>query len=500
MENVVLLILDSLRGDHIEKHAPIITDLADNNLFFEQAVAPSRWSLPSHASLFTGLAPHEHGIHTMDDEFDGLPLVERMNEKGCSTFGVSANPFCSAAFGFEEPFDDFRYTLDNRLPRGVDVSSVVGTPSESGKRGGPLRRYSSLIRAVFGHEEILASLYNVGFSTLRKAVGEFESLQHIPHPLFQASTVYLYDPERNTRAIEQYLDERTDGEPFFVFSNYMDTHRPYYPSESYQRQKLGAKLSFREMKRLNEGVGHPQSFAAQQAHGLIDESDLAVVRNLYAGTVSEVDAHIRRILQTLEENGLREETLVVVTADHGEALGEIGPRGHRRVGHIDTVSDHVLTVPLLFINPSLEPIQIEEPVPLTCLYDVLAEGPPTAAPGIVDRLVTEGPVVSECLATKNTWDEEDREDVTKDFERRQTAEHTCVMFEGQQKIAFDTAGDLWAWEGEEPTEVEDLNPGLEETCRSRLDRIEETLWRGGRDVSTGKDHDVRSQLEELGYL
>lgn len=99
--------------------------------------------------------------------------------------------------------------------------------------------------------------------------------------------------------------------------------------------------------------------------------------------MAEVDEHVARLLETLEKKGLREETLVVITANPGEDFVETGPRGERRVGHVDTVSDNVLTVPLLFVNPTLKPERVRDSVSFICLFDVLVNLHRDGTPEIV---------------------------------------------------------------------------------------------------------------------
>ena len=123
--NILLVVWDACRYDYAVEHASFLNELASSNLSFENAVAPSPWSLPSHASIFTGEYPHEHGSNRFGDSVD-TPLVTELSDRGYTTYGVSANGFASQRTGFHEEFDEFRYT-GGRDPYadGMDVSGTA---------------------------------------------------------------------------------------------------------------------------------------------------------------------------------------------------------------------------------------------------------------------------------------------------------------------------------------------------------------------------------------
>jgi arylsulfatase A-like enzyme len=81
-----------------------------DNVSFENAVAASNWSLPSHASLFSGTYPSKHGSHMIHDRIDASPLLESLHDAGYRSYSVSANGFASHRTGFHEPFDETHYT------------------------------------------------------------------------------------------------------------------------------------------------------------------------------------------------------------------------------------------------------------------------------------------------------------------------------------------------------------------------------------------------------
>jgi arylsulfatase A-like enzyme len=115
--NVVLVVVDSLRPDHLGCYgyarptSPAIDRLAASGVVFEQAHAPSSWSWPSVASLFTGLWPPTHGVEDVDRCFlsDSIEtLAEHFSARGCTTLGVTANPLINKRKNFQQGFEEWR--------------------------------------------------------------------------------------------------------------------------------------------------------------------------------------------------------------------------------------------------------------------------------------------------------------------------------------------------------------------------------------------------------
>jgi len=495
-KNVIFLVLDACRSDFLEEYAPNTSSLAGDNLYFRNAVAPSDWSLPSHASLFSGDRPHEHGQCSKEVPFESVPLVEKLNDDGYTTYGVSSNPFCNYAFDFDVPFDEFVSTMDRSKKQGLWVGDATDAIDSAGSHSA-IRQYASVFLQALRHDAPLASLFNCAIAGKNKAVRKFDALSKIPHPDFQKN-LYGYSPEWNTETITDFIEQESKtSTPFFIFSNYMDTHRPYYPSPKYQRRALEKKLSFREIKRLNEGIGHPQRFLELDNTGQIDEADLETLQSLYAGTVMEVDEHIQQILTSLDKRRLRDETLVVIAADHGENLGEEDPRGGRRMGHIESVSDNHLTVPLIIANPSIKSKSVSEYIPLTCVFDLM--GTKRRAKGVEQLFRSEGPVTNECPASKEDWLDK-YPNIPQGIAKRGTQEHICVSYGGNYKIAMSTIGSAWAWNNNIHIDTSQLPKMLRNSCSKNLEDLKNMSTLKGKDQRSGMGSEASERLNDLGYL
>lgn len=137
MQNVLLVVWDACRLDRAKEHAGFLNELRQDNLWFENAVAPSRWSLPSHVSMFTGDYPSQHGHCTPYSTVRDLSLLSHLTEREYHCIGVSANAFVSGAYGFDDLFDEFHYTLSGKgFDDGADVSKLLEAgQSRCGKEG-----------------------------------------------------------------------------------------------------------------------------------------------------------------------------------------------------------------------------------------------------------------------------------------------------------------------------------------------------------------------------
>lgn len=494
--NILLVIWDACRLDYAQEHASELSALASDNIWFETAIAPSPWSLPSHASLFTGQYPHEHGCHRLDDSID-TDLLDRLAERGYRTYGVSANGFASQRTGFHEEFDEFHYTGGRELyPDGLDVSGFAqrrlgkDESVDAGVLVATLKRIARHDRPL----QSAANLVSVGLGELSDA---YEQLQRIPHPVVSPDSGYCYSPEHNTRQLRSVVERDGDG-PFFAFMNYMDTHRPYKPRPELQEKHLGRTLSFREIRRLNEHVAYPWEFADDLQNGSIDEADIETVRGLYAGEVETVDEHLGRIRDLLNEAGVLDDTLIVVTSDHGENLGEADERGWQRMGHEASVSDAVLRIPLLVANPHLDGRTVSEPVSLKDLFHLFVDGTDelveTGGAEVPGLLPFEGVTASQYPATGGQKFFERHPEVDDEIIRHRVTEHSAVIFDETWKVIVESTGKRWAGTEEGAREFSEASDRLARIAEDHLFNLRE--WTEEEELS---DEDI-SRLEALGYL
>ncbi|MFB6187089.1 MAG: sulfatase-like hydrolase/transferase, partial [Halobacteriaceae archaeon] len=204
--NIVLLVLDSVRGDRISNQeefnvsTPNLTELSKKGRFFENAYSTGSWTVPAHGSLFTGKLPSEHGAHAKHKYFNvekenTLPGI--LSSLSYTTVGFSTNPWISDEFGFARGFDEF-YELRSPLPfsdEQADPRNEMESPS-----------FSQVIRWILSGNPFKRGI-NGAYAKI------FQDIPYAP-----ASSM-------NDKIID-WISNHSE-EPFFLFANYMDAHEPY---------------------------------------------------------------------------------------------------------------------------------------------------------------------------------------------------------------------------------------------------------------------------------
>ena len=208
-------------------------------------------------------------------------------------------------------------------------------------------------------ETIATTLSGDGFATagfhsnpfVSRAYGFDEGFDHFDDDLHlgQHKLVALaqraFDKLRNRHyARAEEINERSlswldslDDEPFFLWNHYMDTHGPYEPPGEYATLYADESVSGREaQKRYQRAIDDPESITDEEREFLID---------LYDAEIRYNDAQIGEFLAALRERDLLAESLLIVTADHGDAFGEHGYYEHPRYLH-----DEITKVPL-YVRP-----------------------------------------------------------------------------------------------------------------------------------------------------
>jgi arylsulfatase A-like enzyme len=303
--NVLLIVVDTLRADALpdwgaDVATPNLARLAADSVRFEESYSPSSWTRPSFASLYSGRHSASHGVMLKSDALpdDVATLAESLASAGFQTGGIMGNYNAGPHFNFGQGFDDYRFVTPDVVLAGslrVDAEALgraLGTDLVAMVELLPMRLY----QRVFG---------SLGAGTGSVAPG----------------TVYQ-DAEVLTDEALRWLEGRDGDRPFFLALGYMDPHHPFYR--------------------------HPyDGFAfSRAAHELPSLSDAPLMRGLYDGEIEFWDAHFGRLLDALQERGLYEDTLIVLTSDHGEEFGE-----HGGFYHGTTVYDEVVHVPLYVKYP-----------------------------------------------------------------------------------------------------------------------------------------------------
>ena len=313
LPNILLIVVDTLRADHLSCYgyprgtSPNIDGLARQGALFENAVSTSSWTISSHASLFTGLYPHQHGVEWNNPralmKASYPTLAEALQTVGYRTAAFSANTFWVTQSRFGRGFARFEDFFHS--PRDMFMRTVYGVVIDQ------------FILKHLGFEDLPA----------RKRADDVNE------------------------AVVRWI--RSDQEKsFFAFLNYVDTHDPYLPPHPY-RGKFSRSPNPGGI--LNPRMGRFALRKPEQVQGELDA---------YDGAIAYVDDRIGRLITELQRLGLDDSTLIIVMSDHGEEFGE-----HGLYLHGQSLYREVIQVPLIVrwrqkIPPG---IRVQQPVSIAAI-------------------------------------------------------------------------------------------------------------------------------------
>jgi arylsulfatase A-like enzyme len=353
--NVLFVVLDTVRADHLGPYGyergttPELSAFADGATVFESAVAPAPWTLPVHASLFTGLYPSQHGADQESPYLDGVTtLASVLSAAGYDTACYSSNAWITPYTSLTDGFDDHDSFFEV-LPR--DLLS------------GPL---ASAWQAVNDNE------------SLRKLASRVVRLGAMAHErLARGEGADTKTPSVIDRT-KSFIDDSESDRGWFAFVNLMDAHLPYYPPEEY-REAFAPGVDpddvCQNSKEYNAGVRD------------IDADEWDDVQRLYDAEIAHMDAELGRLFDWLRRTDQWEETTVIVCADHGELHGE-----HGLYGHEFALYDELITVPLLVKHPDLEAGRRDDLVELLDLYHTTLDALAVDPDAVIDTAASDGPV------------------------------------------------------------------------------------------------------------
>lgn len=318
--NIVLLVMDTVAADHLGLYgyarptSPTLDELARLGVRFDDARAASSWTLPSHATMFTGRWPHELSVGWVNPLDRSVQTVAGyLGSHGYDTAGFVANTqYCATDSGLSRGFEAYH---DYVFPGFTALKPAV-----------------LVDRTVAGLQEVERFLENrLDIDILRPAI-QYAWLA-INGNRKDAATV--------NREFLSWLNRRGPSDrPFFAFLNYYDAHWPYQPPDlSIHR--------FGVPPRDPAESDLIQNWSSLDKKGLT-ESQIAFARDAYDDCVANLDEQIGRLVDELDRRGLRENTWLIVLADHGESFGE-----HEGVFcHGTSLYRTEVHVPLLIVPPS----------------------------------------------------------------------------------------------------------------------------------------------------
>jgi len=459
--NIILLVLDCVRFDglHIFGNprtvTPTLDRLAEDSRRYIQARSAAIWTLPSHASMFTGLHPRQHGVNVETRWLDeNIPTMATLLQRaGYQTAAFSTNAWVGPHFGLDRGFEYFA-ALWRIIP--------------------------SMGRARFPWWE----------KALRKGL--------------------LERKDKGAAKLNKYVrrwwrKERDHDRPFFMFGLYLDAHLPYRPPKGYAERLLDPE-ALRRARAANQ-----DAWAYMADEVSMTPEDFAGLRALYDAEIAYVDDMIAELLAFLDHVGALENTLIAVTADHGENIGE-----HGLMDHQYCVCDTLARVPLIIhypraFTPGDDDALVQHTHLLPTFLD-LAEAEPL--PGLSSSLLSSSPQPQSAMEdtqsqiTQYTAPHRHRfarrhpdfDPASKGYDRT----YDAITRDGY-KLIRSNQNDVWLYDlTDDPEELIDLAPQQPQRVAALSAALDAWLKEHPPLTEAGAapelDEDLQKHLRGLGYL
>ncbi len=341
--DVLLVVLDTLRADRLSCYGyertttPHLDAFAEEAVLFERAISPGQWTIPAHASLFTGEYPTTHMTTQIYDRHSSeIPtLAEILNVRGYETVGFCNNPLLGVVDndldrGFEG-FYNYGGTVPERPPIGDSRPRLTGRIAQRGMR--LLRRLTAPLQNLFARNDTL----------LRLALNP--RLVH----LWRSRINFKGNNVQSVRDLTGFLRARRQKgaeRPLFAFINLMETHLPFGPPARFARKFAPYLRQDREARDFMTSYNHEHYRWMVPLREPLTELQDRVLNDMYDAEVAYEDHLLHYLFNYLDQPEVRDNTLVMITSDHGEGMNH-----HDFVGHSLVAYDDLVRVPLLIRYP-----------------------------------------------------------------------------------------------------------------------------------------------------
>lgn len=455
--NVLLVTIDSLRADRVladDDLTPTIDGLAAEGVDFPQAITHGHGTPVAFPAILTGTYPMLYGgCSRLSPE---RPVLARtLREVGYETVAFTSNPHLFDKYGYGVGFDQF-----NEYRETGDASEDAHSL---------LERIRLTVQPYLDNG---SRLYDLG--------------RRLYYFLLTATDERPYAPadEINEHVVD-WLDGRDWDDPFFAWVHYMDVHYPFYQDADVLSAIGADSIPVARQRRLNRLMN--------ESPDELTDADVDDLATLYDAETYFTDAQLGHLLDALRARDLYEETLVIVTSDHGEGLGE-----HGGFGHYKALYEELVRVPLVMHVPGQQPATVESQVGLADLAPTVLDylGEPTERP-------FSGSSLRPLVETPGTEREDGRHVVGH-------GDPLGVRTERWKYVWWDRDGDAptdaelfdLAADPEETTDVSDDHPDVveafDEYLAAHVHHAEETAD-GLGDAEPEVDEELEAQLEALGY-
>ncbi|MFN7950986.1 MAG: sulfatase-like hydrolase/transferase [bacterium] len=318
--NLVLIVMDTVRARNLRAYGygrdttPNLDRFLADATLYRDATSPSPWTLPAHASMFTGRMPSQHGAHENHRFLDPeVPhLAELLRVAGYETVGLSSNSWISNTFGTSRGFERF-----------FKVWQLVQSEQDL-------------------HRVHVEDAWQKWRETVAQLTGR-DFFRNLTNGVYQRFLADRYDKggRRIGRWVRRWAVERDAKRPFFLFVNLMEAHLKYLAPAPWRHRFTAPGVDAARVRGLNQ-----DPWAHLTGRAPMTADDFRVLEDLYDGELLYLDQCLEELFAVLRQRAWLDRSLVVVTSDHGENIGD-----HGRMDHQYCLYDTLLRVPLMVRYP-----------------------------------------------------------------------------------------------------------------------------------------------------
>jgi arylsulfatase A-like enzyme len=462
--NIILISIDTLRFDHLScngyhrQTTPKLDRIAAEGVQFTRAYSTAVWTPPAHASMFTGLYPSQHGVVDEKKLNEQIPtLAEVLHKNGYHTAGFVNNPAVGQLTGLQRGHETFQ-----EIWQGLSRHQIF-------------KRVVQKIENIAGYTDNLANKTN--------------------------------------QLVRSWIKEiRKREAPFYLFIHYIEPHNPLAAPRPF-KGKYQDRQSIRQsdMNKIREVANNPLVCLTDNLS--LNEAEIALLTALYDEEIAYLDYRIGELYDWIRSEKLLDNTLLIITADHGEHLGEKG-----LFSHVSSLYEPIVHVPLVMSYPRL----IEAGTLNNALVQLIDIMPTVLhVSGIDDQSL--GLAGIPLLPMRREDDYHDfiiaewegriphfvRARLNKMNKSHETGKYTrklSMIRKGPYKFIQSSNGSAELYnidnDAEESTNLAEVHPDISEQLRKTLKTWQENTGQkgegGGEDIFI--DDLVKKRLQNLGYM
>lgn len=339
LPNIIFIVMDTVGAKHMSLYGyprrttPNLDRIAAECAVYDRCFAPSCWTIPSHASMFTGLYPSQHGAHEANFFLNSnrQHMVSVLKMAGYNTFGIVCNGLVSSESGLCRDFDKLKVFGG----RGFAPLQDKFARSKGKAADGLLPRVTKVLTTKERILEIIKYFYETrnyqqGFQDLLKLV-KYKLNQYInPSPFHKSSNYTVTTVNLFNEILKEHYNSK-NGAPYFFFLNFIEAHEIYKPP-----------VRTRHFSRYYDRQSHRVYRFYKQSNSKLS----ALYNNLYDDEIYFLDQMMSKLWNIITQFPDFDNTVVIVTSDHGEHFGEKGLYGHSL-----SLYNELIWVPLMIKFP-----------------------------------------------------------------------------------------------------------------------------------------------------